>query len=213
MLRNQILAALKKKYSDLGFSDKAFESLLPYLETVITSEDQIESGVNGIESMLKGMQGEATRWAQAAVDKAPKPTNQPDPNKKEGVQNPSPSDEVPTWFKPFAEKLNQIEVGNSVDKRKQTLTEALKDVSQPVRDSVLKDFSRMNFTDDQDFTTWLEEKKTDVGALEQTVANNSLNQQNRPGIATPQASQQTVNDDIKAWATRGKPADTAKTTA
>lgn len=212
-MKEKIRLALINKYKNLGYSDKAIEGLLAYLETIITDENQIETGVNGVEGMLKAFQSEIDSRVSTAVAKAKGegPKKEGDPKKEEPVLVP---DDAPAWAKALIQqnqtlmgKVTALETGTSANTRKQALEAKLKDVSQAVKDSVLKDFDRLNFKDEEDFTTWLGGKETDIAALEQTVANTGLGQQNKPFQPSTIAPKQ-VDADIAGWASQGKPAGT-----
>lgn len=60
-LKAKIVAALKTKYSDLGFKPKVLEGLAASLEKSVTDESQIEAAVNGLEETLKVFQADYDR--------------------------------------------------------------------------------------------------------------------------------------------------------
>ena len=60
-MKEKILAALKTKYSDLGFKQKVLDGLAASLEKSITDESQIEAAVNGLEETLKVFQPDFDR--------------------------------------------------------------------------------------------------------------------------------------------------------
>lgn len=81
---------------------------------------------------------------------------------------------------PLQEKLSGFEQGNIAKSRLQTLTEKLgtcKDETFKAR--ILKDFGRMNLTDEE-FVEYLTETETDIATANQNVANNAMNDQARP---------------------------------
>lgn len=60
-LKAKIVAALKTKYSDLGFKPKVLEGLAASLEKSVTDESQIEAAVNGLEETLRVFQADYDR--------------------------------------------------------------------------------------------------------------------------------------------------------
>lgn len=70
MMKDKIQIALKTKFSNLGFSDKAFTGVADYLSTTVTQEDQIDNAIQGVESLLKAFQGDVDTRVNSAVAKA-----------------------------------------------------------------------------------------------------------------------------------------------
>ncbi|MBD2753792.1 hypothetical protein [Spirosoma validum] len=215
MFKAQILAALKLKYKDKGFSEKFLEALASSLEAGITEEGQIAGAVDGLEGMVSSFQGEANRMVTSAVAKAKNPTPDPAPAPTPAPVPTTPPSDAPDWAKgllttvqTLATELSTIKAGNTVTTRKQAVEAALKDVSEPVRNSILKDFDRLTFKDDDDFNTWVTEKKTDVGVLEQSVADTSLANQSRPFVSTSAPTEKAADEAIKNWAKANAPATT-----
>lgn len=60
-MKEKILSALKTKYSNLGFSQKAFDGVASYLEKTVSDESQIETAASGVEPLLKVFQAESDR--------------------------------------------------------------------------------------------------------------------------------------------------------
>src|SRR5690606_21564413 len=69
-MKEKIFQALKTKSKNLGFGDKAFEGVAAFLATTITEEDQIETGIAGVEPLLKSFQGDIDKRVNDAVTKA-----------------------------------------------------------------------------------------------------------------------------------------------
>ena len=57
-MKAKILTALKTRYGNLGFGDKAFDGVADYLSKTVTEETQIETAIGGVESLLKAFQGD-----------------------------------------------------------------------------------------------------------------------------------------------------------
>ncbi|AUD00943.1 hypothetical protein [Spirosoma pollinicola] len=197
-MKEKIRLALVNKYKNLGFSDKAIDGILAYLETSVTSEDQIDAAVTAVEGMLKAFQAEADRRATEAAAKAKeKPADPPAP-----APAPAPvPDDTPAWAKALIEqnntlsaKIAAIEMGKSADTRKSQLETALKDAPDKFKNMILKNFGLMKFDKDEDFTSFLEGVKTDSAEFIQEEANTSLSLNRRPIVASSTATGKTATD-------------------
>ena len=60
-LKAKIIAALKTKYADLGFSPEALNGVAAILAETVTDESQIETAVSGVEKMLRVFQPDFDR--------------------------------------------------------------------------------------------------------------------------------------------------------
>jgi hypothetical protein len=193
-MKEKIKAALVNKYKNLGFSDKAIEGVLAYLETTVTDEAGIEGAVNGVEGMLKAFQSEVDTRVTAAVNKPKPPTPAPAANPTEGpaTQEPvTPPADAPEWMRGFmttmqasvqtlATELQTIKAGKSTETRKTQLEEVLKNTPDSFKSTIMKAFDRMKFEKDEEFTSYLEEIKTDSAAFVQDTANSGLSSSRPP---------------------------------
>src|SRR5690606_11821754 len=132
----KILAALKTKYSNIGFGDKAFQGVAAFLATTVTEEDKIDEAVSGVESLLKSFQGDVDKRVSDAVAKAKKEAVKEPPKEdekektKDSEKVESKKDDVPEWAKALidsnktlSEKLAKFEGENQIKTRKQLLNE------------------------------------------------------------------------------------------
>lgn len=116
-MKQKILDALKNKYANLGFGQKALDGVADYLEKTVTEESQIETAISGVEPLLKVFQAEADRSrtelnALKVENEELKKKQQTPP--KEGQQ-----EEEPEWFKTF--KKGQEERYNALKQECDTL--------------------------------------------------------------------------------------------
>lgn len=116
-MKQKILDALKNKYANLGFGQKALDGVADYLEKTVTEESQIETAISGVEPLLKVFQAEADRSrtelnALKVENEELKKKQQTPP--KEGQQ-----EEEPEWFKTF--KKEQEERYNALKQESDTL--------------------------------------------------------------------------------------------
>ena len=82
---------------------------------------------------------------------------------------------VAAAVKPFEEKLSGYETKNIADSRLAKLNEKLNDCKdETFKKQTLKDFARMTFASDDDFTQYLNDKTADIATANQNVANAAL---------------------------------------
>ena len=79
---------------------------------------------------------------------------------------------VAAAVKPFEEKLSGYETKNIADSRLAKLNEKLND--ETFKAQTLKDFARMTFATDDDFTQYLNDKTADIATANQNMANAAL---------------------------------------
>lgn len=182
-MKSKILSALKTKYKNIGFSDKAFESVSEFLEPTITDEAQIDNSIAGVESLLKSFQSEA----DARVTKALAESRKENKPKQEKEGEPAKKDDTPTNNEPpeyvkqltdlvtaLTQKVTAFESDKMTTTRRSQLEAKLAQSPESVKNKVLKDFSRMNFNTDEDFDSYLTETEEDIKTLNQEVSNQSL---------------------------------------
>lgn len=124
-MKEKILAALKTKYSNLGFGAKVLDGVASILEKSVTDESQIETAVGGVEPLLKVFQSDADRArteynalkGQYDVLKA-KVEASAAGGGEQGKKN-APGDEEPAWFKAY--KQQQEERYNTIKTESDTL--------------------------------------------------------------------------------------------
>ena len=124
-MKEKILAALKTKYSNLGFGAKVLDRVASILEKSVTDESQIETAVGGVEPLLKVFQSDADRArteynalkGQYDVLKA-KVEASAAGGGEQGKKN-APDDEEPAWFKAY--KQQQEERYNAIKTESDTL--------------------------------------------------------------------------------------------
>lgn len=82
---------------------------------------------------------------------------------------------VAAAVKPFEEKLSGYETKNIADSRLAQLTEKLNGCKdETFKAQTLKDFARMTFASDDDFTQYLNDKTADIATANQNVADAAL---------------------------------------
>ena len=202
MLKDKILAALKIKFANKGFSAKTLEGLAAELAKTVTEEANIETAISGVEPILTVMQSEIDTRVTTAVNKAKEEkTDKPG----EGAADkpgetivPESGEKTPAWAKTIidqnkqlTDRLSAIEQGKTIESRKSKLETKLAKVNEKDKGRYLKNFGRMNFETDDEFETFLTEVEEDVKDLVQEDADTNLS--NISG--TPQRGNSGVSKD------------------
>lgn len=106
---------------------------------------------------------------------SPKPSNDPD-DIQTVIKN-----AISEAVKPLQERLAGFEKGNVAKSRLQQLNEKLSACNdEAFKAKALKDFSRMNFETDDDFTEYLTDTETDVAAVNQNMSDLGITSQGKP---------------------------------
>jgi len=183
----KVLQKLKPKAVSLGFSKEELEVVAKQVEATLpedATEEQIDAAVDAAIPFLKVSQTAVNRIVNAKKEEKAPAGSDPEPEK--GGDNPKKKDDdEPGWFKAYREqqeeRLNRIEQGNVSKTRRTLFEEKIKDLPEKHKASMLKDFDRIGFKDDDDFDSYLSEKETDINDLNQELANAGLSKMKRPG--------------------------------
>jgi len=191
-MKEKILAQLKTKYKNLGLSDKVLEGIAAMLAVTTTEEVNIETATDGVKDLLTGFQADADKRVTDAVAKTTKP-------KKEGAESTppepeKPKDDMPEWAKTLLTQVAELKQGKTVDTRKQTLEQKLKDANPVFKAKILKDFSRMQFKSDEDFNAYVEETATDAGEF----AKDNVGAFGRPVMASGSSKAEPSKEELSA---------------
>lgn len=193
-MKEKILQALKTKYKNLGFSEKALDGVATYLTTSVTEENQIETAILGVENLLKMFQSEQDSLRGGKTDAEKKLAElqkqieilggkkEPEPPKKDLDLG----DDAPAWAKAlaeqnknlaeqnkmFAEQLNKMSAEKITNSRKATIDELIKNLPEQLK----KPYARMNFDNvsDDDFAKQVEEIKGDVETIGKELGKSGL---------------------------------------
>lgn len=180
-MKQKILALLKNKYKNLGFSEKAYDGVAGYLEPSIKEEADVETAIAGVEGLLKVFQGEADsiRTAKSTAEKRlaeleakVKELGGAPPNKEEGKKNPDDTtgDTTPAWAKAIidsnkslSEKIAALEGEKTTTSRKQQLDTIIAQLPEALR----KPYSRMPVKDlsNEEFDLLMKDTSAEVDSL------------------------------------------------
>jgi hypothetical protein len=177
-MKQKILEALKTKFS--GVSETILSRIAEKLAKTVTTEEGVQPAVDGV-TFQQIIDGEADRRATEATQTAVvnyekkhslregKPIEQGGGETKPDQQ---PNNDTPEWAKSILEsnkqlqeRLARIEGEKTTNTRKTSLNKVLENAPEKIRLRYEKDFERMNFKDDEDFTAWVTEITPDIEAL------------------------------------------------
>lgn len=199
-MKEKLILALKTKYSNLGFTDKAFEGVANFLVATVTEDSQIETAVSGVDPLLKSFQGDVDHRVNTAVKKAtegmvPKPDGV-EPTKTDPV---IPANETPTdkllretleALKEsnkqnglLAERVAKIEGGAATVTRQSTLDVAIKDAPAAYKEIIMKNFKYVKDANQETFDSFLQETVDGLPAFTKSFNEDGLGRMPKPTIS------------------------------
>ena len=160
-----ILEALTAKFE--GVNAEILTRVADKLATKATTEEEAKALAEGV-SFQDLLDRYGDYRAQQASSKQPKPAPQepkPAPTPQEPKPNNEPSDVLPEWAKELKAELESYKAQEVNAKRLGKLKDILKELPESLRGRYERDFSRLTFKDDEDFTQWVEELTPDVSSI------------------------------------------------
>lgn len=160
-----ILEALTTKFE--GVNAEILTRVADKLATKATNEEEAKALAEGV-SFQDLLDRYADYRVQQASSKQPKPAPQepkPAPAPQEPKQPNEPSDVLPEWAKELKTELESYKAQEANAKRLGKLKDILKELPESLRGRYERDFSRLTFKDDEDFTQWVEELTPDVSSI------------------------------------------------
>lgn len=214
-MKEKILALLVAKFQ--GVRKDGLTALASALALQCTTEDEAKALV---EKVTDAQVTEFVKDYRADVDKEVSESNKTfetnlrkkydfkeketepggDPTKKDDISAIVKA-AVAEAVKPFQEKLSSYEADDVAKARLQALNEKLASCKdETFKAQTLKDFARMQFTDDNAFNEYLNEKATDIDTANQNVANLKLGNGGSPlfGQKTESGISQGVSDFLES---------------
>lgn len=182
-MKNKLIALLKTLYASKGFNAKELESLadLVISQNSLTEEstaEDLQTASEAAKPTADFVQSVASR--QVSDVKKPKPADKPTDPADPAKPEPTP-DDMPAWAKALVQSnealskslqaLQAEKVGNT---RRDQYAKALEGTSDAFKAKALKDFDRMTFKDDEDFTSYLADATEDAKGFIQDEANGGL---------------------------------------
>lgn len=196
-MNEKLFEKLKTKVSPLGFNEEELKAVAEALSKSIDSaegeptDDKIEGLISLAMPALEASQKVANRVVSKKQkefagkqkefeDKIKALTNTPTPEpepKPTGSESDKGIETLTKMFKEYMDKTEQrfatLDAQNVSKTRKQQLEELLKD-SGSFGARAMKEFERMSFKDDEDFTAYLADTKSDLEAYNKERAEAGL---------------------------------------
>lgn len=184
-MKEKILTSLKTRYKTMGFSDKVFDGVADMLVNTITEDAQLDTGIAGVELLLKGLQGDIDKRVTDAVTKVKKDLTPPEKKDDAEAEKPKDGDE-PAWLKnilkqqkELSDKLAAMEGQTLAKSHNEIMLAKLTEANVP--EVYYKPLiAGRNFKDLAEVESFANESVTNWKALEQTVANKDLGQNHVP---------------------------------
>lgn len=172
-LKEKIAARLKAKAAGVNLSQKRIDAIVLRAEKGLTDESddtQIDTNLDAINDLtpFKDIAAlddhERAKAKKLADEKEAARLKAIEEGKTEDVELPA---DTPEWMKVFmkqqaetnkalSDKLAAIQGEKVVNTRRSQYEKTLEGTNDKYKAKALKDFDRINFKDDEDFTSWLE---------------------------------------------------------
>ncbi|MCY1517398.1 hypothetical protein D9M68_520770 [compost metagenome] len=188
-MKNRLIALLKALFANKGFNAKELESLadLVIAQNLLTEEstDQdLQTASEAAKPIADFVQSVASR--QVSDVKKPK-VEEPKPADPAIPNEPVKTDDMPEWAKALvastqalAQGLQSLQTEKTANTRREQYAKTLDGTSDAYKAKALKDFDRLSFKDDEDFSSWLTESEEEIKAFKQDEVNQTLAGGGRP---------------------------------
>lgn len=196
-MKTKVLAILKPKAASLGFSAEELDNVAIHLAETLAedaTDEQITTVVDSSLPLLKLSQTAVNRIVNAKKDEKAKSKNKKEES-EESQEESTEEEKVPAWAKTLLEKVDKIEKKEVLGTRLEKFGEVVKDLPDTQRKSMISDFKRITFENDEDFESYLSEKKELIPSLIQDNANAGLDK-GKPGAGGSSTSE--TDDFVKA---------------
>ena len=196
-MKTKVLAILKPKAASLGFSAEELDNVAIHLAETLeedATDEQITTVVDSSLPLLKLSQTAVNRIVNAKKDEKAKSKNKKEES-EESQEESTEEEKVPAWAKTLLDKVDKIEKKEVLGTRLEKFGEVVKDLPDTQRKSMISDFKRITFENDEDFESYLSEKKELIPSLIQDNANAGLDK-GKPGAGGSGTSE--TDDFVKA---------------
>jgi hypothetical protein len=196
-MKTNVLSLLKPKTASLGFTNEELEGVAENIARTLkegATNEQINQAIDSALPFLQMSQKAVTRIVNAKEEKSKKEREEAEAKRKaeeeeaaKKAKGSSGTDEEPAWFKSYREqqdaKFAALESEKLATKRIADFEDIIKNLSEKQKISETTSFKRLvsTFKDDEDFNSYLEEKKISIGEIEQENANVGLGNVSKPG--------------------------------
>lgn len=185
-MKKEILEALKAKF--VGVSDAILSRIVDKLAKTVKTSEEVATAVEGVtfQQVLESYgDSRATEAQQSAVTNYEKKHGLKDGKKLEAGEGEGNKGgktgegegegggdiaaqiaaAVSSALKPLNDKLAALEGEKTTNSRRSVLAKILEGSHERICQRYEKDFARMNFKDDEEFNSWIEEITPDIEAI------------------------------------------------
>ena len=214
-MKEKILALLKTKFT--GVREDGLNLLAGVLAFQIDTEEKASEVVGAltadqvssyISEWRKAADAEITKSNKTYEEGLKKKFDFVEKGKADPQPNPKPEPDniaeiiakaVKEATQPLADKLSGLELEKASTARLNALNEKLKECNdETFKAKVLKDFPRMKFDNDEDFTAYLTDTEKDVTAANQNIANQGLGFFEKPSVINTQTGKEATKEELDA---------------
>jgi hypothetical protein len=193
-MKAEILATLKTKYKDLGFSEKTLDGVAEYLSQTVKEKEQINAATTGIDSLLRVFQSENDRRASELQTTITELQKQIDSKKEEkggaGEQKPNP--DISQQITDLRSELESLRLENKKKEVRAVFLERAKAKKIP---QIL--INSANVEDESKIDEVISDLETKANELKQELINEGLGG-NPPARGSGAAgAKEQIIDDIK----------------
>lgn len=191
-LIKQIKARLKVLYPGVNLSNKRIEAIAAKVDAKVTTEEEIDDALstydeyNSFAEMAKDDDRERLRIKKESETKTPEQIAADKQAKGDEEDKDDPTEtktdkllkQALAGIAALTGEISIIKGEKVTNTRKQQYEKALEGTSDAFKAKALKDFGKMKFDTDEEFTEFLTETETDAADFIQEVSNNGLTNQN-----------------------------------
>ncbi|MGJ1431586.1 hypothetical protein ACR79M_08415 [Sphingobacterium spiritivorum] len=190
-LKKSIRSLLISNFGGAQLSAARVEALAKRLEGKVTTEEELLERLKALDEAIPfqdiAKEDDRARSVQAELDKlkTPAPAPQPTPPTPVSEPAPTPAEDIPSWAKAIIEGqklMSETVAGLKSEKvvtdRQSLILGKLANADKEYSSKVIRDFGRMNFATDEDFTAYLTDVETDFANHTQTQAESKLGKDN-----------------------------------
>ncbi|QQT26829.1 hypothetical protein [Sphingobacterium spiritivorum] len=188
-LKKSIRSLLISNFGGAQLSAARVEALAKRLEGKVTTEEELLERLKALDEAIPfqdiAKEDDRARSVQAELDKLKTPAPAPQPTPPTPVPEPAPEAEVSAKDKAILDALKALtdqvaglKSEKVVTDRQSLILGKLANADKEYSSKVLRDFGRMNFATDEDFTAYLTDVETDFANHTQTQAESKLGKDN-----------------------------------
>ncbi|KAA6441462.1 hypothetical protein FEM33_01635 [Dyadobacter flavalbus] len=205
-MKEKIIARLRALYPGVNLSKARLDEFANPDKLKITdetTETEIDEKLNYLNAILPfaevAKQDDRLRTLEAKEKKPadPKPQDPPKPEDTPNDLQKAIAEAVQAAVAPLVQKISGLENGKTAESRKSQLEAKLKDAPEQYKQTILKNFSRINFESDEAFNEYLTETETDLTAFTQDLSNQSLANNGKPfKVTTPGNNKEASKEEV-----------------